>query len=229
MIPAPVVEAVGDLLVVRDDLLPGGTKRRFLTRLLARWPEAEFVYAGPAAGYAQLALGWAAADNDKRAVFFIAARARPHRLMIEGRRIGVTYVECRPGYLSVCSARARAYAAETGACFLPLGFDRPDVVAAAAEALGGHGLDPPEVWVTAGTGLLSRALQVAYPRAAHHAVQAGRPPDVGAARLWRAPEPFEARADRPPPFPSAPTYDAKAWRFVRAHAAPGALFWNVGA
>ena len=32
-----------------------------------------------------------------------------------------------------------------------------------------------------------------------------------------------------PPFPSAPTYDAKTWKFMREHASPGALFWNVGA
>ena len=32
-----------------------------------------------------------------------------------------------------------------------------------------------------------------------------------------------------PPFPSAPTYDAKAWKFIREHASRGALFWNVGA
>jgi hypothetical protein len=32
-----------------------------------------------------------------------------------------------------------------------------------------------------------------------------------------------------PPFPSAPTYDAKAWKFMKQYAKPGALFWNVGA
>ena len=32
-----------------------------------------------------------------------------------------------------------------------------------------------------------------------------------------------------PPFPSAPTYDAKAWKFVKEYAKPNALFWNVGA
>ena len=31
-----------------------------------------------------------------------------------------------------------------------------------------------------------------------------------------------------PPFPSAPTYDAKAWPFLKEFAKPNALFWNVG-
>ena len=30
-----------------------------------------------------------------------------------------------------------------------------------------------------------------------------------------------------PPFPSCSNYDATAWRFVKAYARQGALFWNV--
>ena len=30
-----------------------------------------------------------------------------------------------------------------------------------------------------------------------------------------------------PPFPSAPNYDAKAWRFIKEYASDGAYFWNV--
>lgn len=225
---APVLELHDELWVVRDDLLPGGTKRRFLTPLFARWPEAEFVYAGPVAGYAQTALGWAAADTGKRATLFVAARARPHPLTLEAIRLGVSVVECRPGYLSVVSARARKYAADVGARMLPLGFDCPDVIDEAARVLAGL-RDPFEVWCAAGSGVLSRALQRAYPGAVHHAVRVGRPPDVGGARLWTAPEAFEGRAQVMPPYPSAPTYDAKLWRFAHAHAVPGALVWNVGA
>ena len=31
-----------------------------------------------------------------------------------------------------------------------------------------------------------------------------------------------------PPYPSAPTYDAKVWPFVKEFASPGSLIWNVG-
>ena len=37
------------------------------------------------------------------------------------------------------------------------------------------------------------------------------------------------RTEDAPPFPSAPTYDAKAWKFIKENAKHGALFWNVGA
>lgn len=229
-LPPPVVERRGDLLVVRDDGLPGGTKRRFLGPLLARWPEEEFVFAGPAHGFGQVALAWAGADAGKRAHLFIAARSQRHPLTVEVLDRGALVTECRPGYLAVVTARAKAYCDLVGARFLPLGFDTPEVLAEARSVLGVLAdLDPPEVWVTAGTGLLSRALQGVFPGAVHYAVAIGREPDVAGARLYRAPEPFVAPARRPPPFASCVTYDAKAWRFVSAHAAPGALFWNVAA
>jgi len=38
-LPEPVLERHGDVTVVRDDLLPGGTKRRFLYRYLQTQPD----------------------------------------------------------------------------------------------------------------------------------------------------------------------------------------------
>jgi hypothetical protein len=229
-LPEPVVEEHAGILVVRDDLIAGGTKRRFLSPLLRAWPEREFVFGGPAYGYAQLALGWAARDAGKRATFFIAARTKPHPLTAEAAAVGVHFVPCRPGYLTVVQSRARQYAQEVGARFLPLGFDLPEVLAAAAaEARPLAGLRPPQVWCVAGSGLLTRALQAAFPAAEHHAVQIGMPPRVGHARLYEAPELFQQAARRPPPFPSCANYDAKAWQFISRYARPGALFWNVAA
>lgn len=49
-LPKPVIEEISGILVVRDDLLPGGTKRRALEKLVE--PGREYVYASPAYGYA---------------------------------------------------------------------------------------------------------------------------------------------------------------------------------
>jgi hypothetical protein len=38
----------------------------------------------------------------------------------------------------------------------------------------------------------------------------------------------EVKSEDVPPFPSVPTYDAKAWAIMKEHAKPNALFWNVG-
>jgi hypothetical protein len=88
---------------------------------------------------------------------------------------------------------------------------------------------PREVWTVAGSGVLSRALQLAWPSARFFAVQVGAVPIAGCAAVVKAPERFEQDAKLRSPFPSCSNFDAKASRFIRQRATPGALFWNVAA
>lgn len=221
----------GGFLIVRDDLIPGGTKARVLPRLYEEWPEEEFVFGGPALGYAQVAMGWAARWTGKRSTYFVAQRsAGLHERTQMAKDAGARIVQVPAGRMSVVQARSKAYAELVGARFLPLGFDVPEFGAAMArEALRAReAIGPvPEIWTASGTGALARALQQAWPDAEHHAVVIGFQPDAGEAKLWHAPESFDQEAEFPPPFPSCSNYDAKAWRFMLRHAQPGALFWNV--
>jgi hypothetical protein len=226
-LPPLTVEDVQGVLVVRDDRVPGGTKRRVLAPLLTGADE--WVYASPCQGYAQVALAHACREAGKRATVFVARRAVPHKRTREALDAGARIVQVRVGYMTVVAARARAYAEQTGAGLLPFGFDTPAFIAALADLARSLALSPSEVWAVAGSGTLSRALQQAWPNAAHHAVRIGAVPKAGAARLYRAPEPFERDAEIPPPFPSCSNYDAKAWRFIMRHASPGSVFWNVAA
>lgn len=234
MIPLPAVEQHGRFWVVRDDRTPGGTKARVALELFSRAaPDAELVYGGPAEGYAQVAMGYAAAATGRRATYFVARRKRRHARTVEAELAGARIFEIAPpAYLTVVHARARAYADHPGRELLPFGFDCPtalDAIAATARALVLSPGTPTEVWCAAGTGTLSRALQEAWPNAAHHAVQVGKPPDAGAARVWQVPERFSEVAREPPPFPSCSNYDAKVWRLMLEHASPAAFFWNVAA
>lgn len=222
-LPAPIIERHGHVDVVRDDRIAGGTKVRALTLDGAD----EFVYASPAAGYAQIALAVAARAFGKRATVFCAQRRTLHPRTAEAQRAGARIIEVPCGYMTVVKARARAYCAETGARLLPFGFDTPEFIARLAAVASALGIAPSEVWTVAGSGVLSRALQSAWPDAAFYAVRIGADPDAGKARLYVAPEKFDQPAKCPPPFASCENYDAKAWRFIQAHAAPGALFWNV--
>lgn len=215
--------------MVRDDELPGGSKRRALPALMALWPEEEFVFGGPAYGYAQVALAYSAQDAGKQATFFAAQRKDIHPLTAEAIAAGARIVQVPAGRLTVVQARAREYAASVGARFLPLGFDVPEFRDALAAIAAGLPIQPREVWCVAGSGALSRALQQAWPQAAHHAIRIGFPPDPGGAELLAAPEAFQEPAELPPPFPSCANYDAKAWRFLLERAQDGALFWNVAA
>jgi hypothetical protein len=229
-----VISEVGHLRVVRDDLIPGGTKQRVLAPIMESLMCSgyrRFVYGGPAEGYAQLALAYAAREVGAMAVYFVARRKVRHPNTQRAALAGCEIREVDHGRLNVVQARARAYCAEVGAYHFPLGFAIPEferlLAAEVAEAL--DGVDVPEVWSVAGTGLLSRCIQAARPDARVYAVRVGLEPDVGSARLYTAPEAFADPAREMPPFPSTINYDAKAWQFIRRYASPGALFWNVGA
>ena len=227
------IERVGGFLVVRDDLVPGGTKRRVLEGICRDSPAQELVYASPAYGYAQIALAHAAAACGKRATIFVAKRAKPHARTLQAKAAGARVFQVEHGYLSNVQAKAKAYAQRCGASLLPFGVDTAEFrgslcdMIRADPALGK--LRPPEVWTAAGSGTLSRALQLVWPSARFVAVQVGKAPSVGGARLLKAPEKFEQDAKEPPPFPSCSNYDAKIWRFFKREAVDGALLWNVGA
>jgi hypothetical protein len=90
-------------------------------------------------------------------------------------------------------------------------------------------ISPREVWTVGSSGTLTRGLQQAWPDASFHCVAVGHKGDYGRAKVYRCEIPFNKEAKVKPPFPSAPTYDAKVWEFMKQYASPGALFWNVGA
>ena len=227
-IAQPIAERHGAHWVVRDDLLPGGTKVRAMAALMAASEATEFVYAGPAQGYAQLALAHAAAAFRRRATVFTAARQTLHPITQASQALGVKVEQVPFGRLSVVRARAMAYASQRGAELLPFGLDAEPCLQAIAEAARTLQLDPPEVWTVAGSGVLTRALQRAWPAARFYAVIVGsRACDTGRAERVEYPAPFEASAFSAPPFPSVMTYDAKGWDQMQQRARKGALFWNV--
>ena len=226
-LPDIVLREHNGIIVVRDDLLPGGTKRRALPAILHQG--CEYVYAGPVTGYAQLALAYGAVDCGATATVFVAKRKVLHPRTAMVLRIGGRVVQVPTGYLTNVQAKARAYTEASGATLLPFGLDTPAFIAALADVARALPVQPRQVWSVAGSGVLTRALQQAWPAADFRAVQIGRPPSIGRARLMVAPERYEDDAREPPPFPSCGNYDAKAWRFIRQSAATGALFWNVAA
>ena len=230
MLPPPLIQEHEGVLVVRDDLLPGGPKMRAILPLMQQHEAHEFVYASPAQGYAQLALAHSAKRLSRRATVFTAARKALHSLTQAAVEAGAVVMPVPCGYLSVVQARARAYAEERGAYLVPFGIDDDVCMAHIAAAARSTGVAPAEVWCVAGSGVLTRALQMAWPEAEFVAVVVGKQDcDTGRARRIVHPLPFVREAKVLPPFPSAACYDAKAWEYVCAQARPGALFWNVGA
>lgn len=229
--PAPLLVEHEGVIVLRDDIVLGGTKARVLPPLLAG--EEEWVYAGPGQGYAQVALGLASALGGCRTTLFTPERRELLPLTELAMALGLRVVAVQAGRLGVLKARAREYCDYTGATLLPLGLELPGMEEGVAELARSLPVDPAEVWVAAGSGLLARGLAAAWPAAQLHAVRVGKEPRLPeGAQVWRAPEPFDKPAAGPlPPFPSVRGYDAKAWRFVAEHARRDgrALYWNVAA
>jgi hypothetical protein len=227
MIPEARIDEFDNVLVLRDDIVQGGTKRRVLAELLDS--HLEFVYASPASGYAQIALAYACRDAGKKATIFVARRNELHKRTAEAKSAGAKIVQVPHGYLTNVQAKAKAYAEMVGARLMPFGFDCDEFIDRLASFAKSLPIAPLEVWSVAGSGTLTRALQRAWPQASFNAVQIGREPKIGAARKLKAPEKFDDDATVPPPFPSCSNYDAKAWFFIKRYATEGALFWNVAA
>ena len=232
--PNPIVEHHKGFLVVRDDLLGGGSKVRFADYLISSNPEVEeWVYgSSPATGYAQISLSHLCRKYGKNAVIFMAKRSmdKLHDYQLRAIEDGAIMHWVPNGMLSVTEKRARDYVAEdpNRRRLLPIGFDHPTVVASIARVARSMDVDPSEVWTVGSSGTLTRGLQLAWPRASFHCVRVGHSGNYGKSKIYESEYTFNKPTKVLPPFPSAPTYDAKAWEFMLDKASPGALFWNVG-
>lgn len=232
--PAPVIEVHEGIQVVREDLLIGGSKQRFADYLLSDPSVKEWVYgSSPATGYAQVALAAACKHYGKKAVLFMANRSEQKRTHLQNTALSlgadVRWVD--NGMLTVTEKRARDYVMENPSerRLIPIGFDHPSVIEA-IRIVASKIPEPKEVWTVGSSGTLTRGLQLAWPNAEFHCVRVGHMGSYGRAKIYISDLSFEkpVKDCDKPPFPSAPTYDAKAWKFIKQYASPGALFWNVG-
>lgn len=225
MFPDPGTQQHGHITVVREDLLPGGTKARYLIHLFEQHDEV--VYATPAYGGAQVALAYCAQLTGKRATLFVAKRGTPHNRTLSAARYGAKVYQVPNGYLNVVQARAKQYCADTGAYYLTFGADMPEAIAAIGKAAATIGGAFEQVWCAAGSGTLVRGLQAGIQAAAVHAVQVGRDPHVGNATVHKHRLQFEQESRALCPFPSFPNYDRKAWELCAALSSGRVLFWNA--
>ena len=233
--PDPIIEKHNGFLIVRDDLLSGGSKVRFADYLISSNLEVqEWVYgSSPATGYAQISLSYLCRKYGKKSVIFMADRAveKRHPYQLQAIDEGAIMHWIPNGMLSVTEKRARDYVSNspTSRRLLPIGFDHPSVLASVIRVAQSMDVKPREVWTVGSSGTLTRGLQRAWPDASFHCITVGHAGDYGRAKTYKCKLPFNKATKILPPFPSAPTYDAKTWEFMKEHASPGALFWNVGA
>lgn len=243
------------LFVVRDDLLPGGTKQRacapFL-RDLADRGYSRMYYASPFAGFAQVALAYVASELELDCRLYCsvdpnaktkAARKHEFTKLAESHGAHVTLVE------TLSEAERIAYGASRlveGAYKIPLGFDclefrehlENELRLQWKHVLAKSGRAPRQLWVPVGSGTLSsvfkkiigsetklRCIDVRVLSREDLRIQSLI--HDGSIGFDSTPEKFDELARQPPPIPSNGHYDAKLWQFVSTQALDGDVWWNV--
>lgn len=236
LLSRPVVSRYDNVTVVRDDMIPGGTKARFIDALFDDVDEV--VYASPAQGGAQTALALAARRLDKKLTLFVAKSIYWHPRLVLSKELGANVIEVPMGFLSNVQAQARRYTDQKGFLRrqrirnLEFGFGSRefiDKIAAAARQIP----RPEQLWCAAGSGTLARGLAVAWPDVPRFVVQVGHkltPAEAGGGSVIVFPKRYAYQEKREPPFPSDPTYERKAYFTMLEHIGKKrATFWNVAA
>jgi hypothetical protein len=229
--PDPVVTTHDGVRVVRDDLSVG-TKIRGGDLLAARVENERLVYVQPRTGLAGVSLLDVCKRRDKKLTLFMPSSKiiSHHQACCVERGADCRFF--RIAAMPVLNNYAKKWADEHGHYFVPLGL-KHELVTAGLIAAALKIPEPEEVWTVVSTGVLTRALQIAWPNATFHAVAVARnmkSGELGRADVVSAPEPFQkaVNIDDRPPFPSVLTYDAKAWRYIPKNTGRDILFWNVG-
>lgn len=228
-------QQINNITIIRDDLLCGGTKSRFVMDVIKMYHQYdEFVYISPWYGGAQIALSWGVYHYNstygtrKKATIFIKPTNYLYPYMKIAKEFGAKY------YFYTNIKQVNFYLTKhPNALLVPYGFNLPIVIDKIAELgkflknkLGKFD----EFYYACGSGTLIRGIQKSELAEKYYAIcVTGGVPDVGDATAYEHYLSFdEIVPDREkPPFPSAIHYDAKAWAYVPKNGEKKILFWNV--
>lgn len=230
--PNPVVVEHEGVFVVRDDLTVG-TKTRAGDLLMSKVKADTMVYCQPRVGLAGVSLCDVAQRHpEKRIVLFMPSSKKisVHQACCIER--GAKVIFERIAAMPNLNLYAKKWAADNGAYFIPLGLKHELATAAIVHAASSIA-EPDEVYVAISTGVLSRALQIAWPNAKFTCVAVAR--NLKAGELGRAnviSEPLDfpqsEKRENLPPFATVDSYDAKVWKYIPKNTGRRVLMWNVG-
>lgn len=229
--PKPIVKVHEGVRVVRDDLLIG-SKVRGGDCLVSNIKEKTLVYVQPRTGLAGVSLLDVAKRHGKKVKLFMPSSKRISHHQACCIERGAEYEFHRIAAMPNLNAIAKRWADERDdAYFIPLGL-KHELVTAGFVKIACQIPEPEEVWTVISTGVLHRALQIAWPNAKFNCVAVSRnmkQGEIGHDRIESHPLPFASPIKEDlPPFPSVATYDSKCWKFIPKNTGRDILFWNVG-
>ncbi len=240
--------------VIREDLLPGGTKQRaiipFLEDLI-RKDHHQFVYASPFCGFAQIALAFAGGHLNKQVTLFCETvkgdAGKPdyfHEFSLFAQSLGAHLVACDD--LADAEQKAQIYARQNQAFLLPLGFNHEIFLAHYSEALSAQfkvlkqklDFSPKVLWLPIGSGTLARLFRKVLPtdiilkcvdvRVLPSSDQRiAQIKNLSNVEFYRSDLSFHEESEILPPLPSNKYYDAKIWSFITRLAEHNDIWWNV--
>lgn len=252
--PRPVITTLthaGKLTyVVRDDLLPGGTKQRaagpYIEEMMARG-YSHFVYASPFSGFAQVALASICRFLGQKCTIICEkdqrfSDRRFHPFSLKAREFGANIFLVD----SLEEAEECAVLLKDGNTMkIPLGFDCPEFKTHLALVFEDALKEIKKVcgnfhtlWMPVGSGTLVRTLLSVLPDTIQIKCVNVRVLSSEDARLqkliahpsvefFEAPVPFRVEAEDLPSIPSNLFYDAKLWSFIKQNGHHGDVWWNV--
>lgn len=222
--------------VVRDDMIPGGTKQRAIDVFFNKKGE-EYIYAGPPTGYAQVALAQAGKKHNEKVTVFLSKRYQDTPATKKARSLGAKIIYTKTSMrLKVLQEVAAEYAKrKNNRVLLPFGLDNEEFVqrlVICIKEAWGKKRKPKRMWIVAGSATLLRALYIVFPECHFLVVQVGKkiwPDQLESIKntLYVSPENFNDIAEIQPPYPTVKSYDAKLWRFVLENGKDGDFVWNV--
>jgi len=229
--PTPVETIHDGIRVIRDDLIVG-TKTRGGDCLISGIKEDTIAYVQPRTGLAGVSILDAAKRHNKKVRLYMPSSkmiSRHQACCIEqGAEVSFHRIAAMPNLNKI----AKEDAMKNGYYFVPLGL-KHEMVTAGMVKVASALRAPDEVYVATSTGVLTRALQIAWPKAKFTSIAVSRnmkAGELGRAQVISEPRAFTAseKTENLPPFPCIDTYDGKVWKFIPKNTGRNILFWNVG-
>jgi len=229
--PDPVVIQHEGVSVVRDDLIVG-TKTRAGDLLAAKTESDTLVYCQPRTGLAGVSMLDVAKHHNKKIVLFMPSSKRVSLHQACCIEQGATPIFKRIAAMPNLNIMAKQWAMDNKHSFIPLGL-KHELATAGIIYAASKIPEPEEVWVAISTGVLARALQIAWPNAKFNCVAVARnlkEGELGRASVISEPLEFQVteKKENLPPFPTVATYDGKVWKYVPKNTGRNVLMWNVG-
>jgi hypothetical protein len=221
----PVIESIEDRIVVREDVLSVGTKARAGELLIATAESDTIVYVQPRFGFAGISLTELCKKYNKRLVLFMPSSKEISDHQAFCIENGCEYHFHRIAAMPNLNLIAKRWADENNGMFIPLGLKHKLVTAMIVKTASEID-EPKSFWTAFSTGVLNRALQIAWPNSIANGVAVSRnihDGEKGRANIVSHYRNFSQNSLILPPFPSARNYDAKVWEYTKT----GDLFWNV--